>query len=59
MFGDVLCVGAGLLFALTIVGEEFLIKGKLSINDFNAFLGFSGAIISGIQMFVLHMHIRT
>jgi len=53
MLGDILCIASGFLFALTTVSEELLIKGKLSIVDFMAFIGFSGAIVSGIQLLVL------
>ena len=53
VLGDVLCIGSGILFALTTVSEELLIKGKISIIDFLAFLGFSGTFVSCIQMLVL------
>ena len=37
---------------MVTVGEEFLIKGKMSVLEFLAMLSFSGAIISGIQVYV-------
>ena len=52
MLGDMLCIGSGVLFALTTVSEELLIKGNLSIFDFLALLGFSGTIVSSIQLLV-------
>ena len=52
VLGDMLCMGSGFLYATTTVSEELLIKGKLGIAEFLAFLGFSGATVSGIQLLV-------
>ena len=52
VLGNALCVGSGLFYALTTVSEELLIKGELTIPEFLAFLGFSGAVVSSIQMLV-------
>ena len=57
VLGDVLCVGSGVLFALTTVSEELLIKGEIGIIDFLAFLGFSGTVVSSIQLLVLSDYI--
>ena len=46
------CIGGGFCVAVITVGEEFLIKGKMSVLEFLAMLSFSGAIISGIQVCV-------
>ena len=53
LIGDMVCVGAGFCGASVIVGEEFLIKGKMSMLEFMAMLSFSGAIIAGIQLYVI------
>ena len=58
VLGDVLCVGSGVLFALTTVGEELLIKGEIGIIDFLALLGFSGTVVSSIQLLVLSDHVH-
>ena len=59
VLGDVLCVGSGVLFALTTVSEELLIKGEIGIFDFLALLGFSGTVISSIQLLVLSDYVHT
>ena len=51
-----LCVASGILFSLTIVIEELLIKGKINIIDYLAFLGFTGTVVSSIQLLVLLNH---
>ena len=50
LWGDILCVIAALAQCISIVGEEFLIKEEISIIDFMAMLGFSGALASSIQL---------
>ena len=47
-----ICIGAGFCVAVITVGEEFMIKGEISVLDFMAMLSFSGAIITGIQVYV-------
>ena len=59
MLGDVLCIASGILFSVTVVGEELLIKGKIGIIDYLAFLGFSGTVASSIQLLVLLNHVYT
>ncbi|XP_065907818.1 solute carrier family 35 member F1-like [Dysidea avara] len=51
--GDMICIGAGFCVAVITVGEEFMIKGEISVLDFMAMLSFSGAIITGIQVCIL------
>ncbi|XP_065908534.1 solute carrier family 35 member F2-like isoform X2 [Dysidea avara] len=53
LWGDILCVIAALAQCISIVGEEFLIKEEISIIDFMAMLGFSGALASSIQLCIL------
>ena len=57
VLGDVLCIASGILFSLTVVSEELLIKGKLNIIDYLAFLGFSATVASSIQLLVLLNHV--
>ena len=52
LVGNLICIAGGLGVAVANVGEEVVIKGELSVLDFTALLGFSGAIVSGIQMYV-------
>ena len=51
LFGDLICIVGGFGAAVANVGEEVVIKGELSVLDFTALIGFSGAIVSGIQMY--------
>ncbi|XP_065907997.1 solute carrier family 35 member F2-like isoform X1 [Dysidea avara] len=53
LLGDVLCILAALAISISLVGEEFLIKGKIGIIDYMAMLGFSGALIASIQLYFL------
>ena len=53
-----LCIGSGVLFALTTVSEELLIKEKIDIIDFLALLGFSGTVVSSIQLLVLSNYVH-
>ena len=48
--GDMICVCAGFSYAVLSVGQEFMIKGTLSVLEFMAMLSFSGAVITGIQL---------
>jgi len=50
VLGDMLCIIAALAQSISLVGEEFLIKEEISIVDFMAMLGFSGALASSIQL---------
>jgi solute carrier family 35 protein F1/2 len=50
--GDVLCLCGSMLFGISNVTQEFLVK-KHTIVEFLALLGISGTIISGIQLSVL------
>ena len=47
-----ICIGGGFCAAVITVGEEFLIKEKMSMLEFMAMLSFNGAIITGIQVYV-------
>ena len=47
--GDMLCVGAGVSYAVVSVGQEFMIKETVSVLEFMGMLSFSASIISGIQ----------
>ena len=58
VLGDVLCIGSGVLFALTTVSEELLIKEEIDIIDFLALLGFSGTVVSSIQLLVLSNYVH-
>ncbi|XP_065906881.1 solute carrier family 35 member F2-like isoform X2 [Dysidea avara] len=51
--GDMICVCAGFSYAVLSVGQEFMIKGTLSVLEFMAMLSFSGAVITGIQLSIL------
>ncbi|XP_065907504.1 solute carrier family 35 member F2-like isoform X2 [Dysidea avara] len=53
LVGDLICVAGGFGVAVANAGEEVVIKGELSVLDFTALIGFSGAIMSGIQMCIL------
>ena len=56
VLGDVLCIGSGFLFAITTVGKELLIKNNLGMIELLALLGFSGTIVSSIQLLVVCKH---
>ena len=45
-----MCIIAALAQSISLVGEEFLIKEEISIIDYMAMLGFSGALVSSIQL---------
>ena len=45
-----MCVAAGFAQSLTLVVQEYLIKGQLSIVEYMAMLGFNGAIAGSIQL---------
>ncbi|XP_065908540.1 solute carrier family 35 member F1-like [Dysidea avara] len=51
--GDLLCVAAGISFAIMNVGSEFFLKGRLSLLDTLGFLSFCGAVVTGIQVCIL------
>lgn len=50
MVGDLLCVAAGILFAIMNVGSEYLLKGRLSMLDTLGLLSFCGAVVTGVQV---------
>ena len=52
LLGDVLCIASGFAQSLSLVTEEFIIKGQLSVVEYMAMLGFGGAIVTSIQLLV-------
>lgn len=50
LVGDLLCIASAFAQSLSLVGEEFLIKGRLSIVEYMAMLGFGGTIVASIQL---------
>ena len=52
LLGDVLCIASGFAQSLSLVMEEFMIKGQLSVIEYMAMLGFGGAIVTSIQLLV-------
>ncbi|XP_074657554.1 solute carrier family 35 member F2-like [Tubulanus polymorphus] len=52
VLGDLLCLGGALLYGISNVGEEFVVKSFNQV-EFLAFIGFFGSIISGIQVSIL------
>ena len=47
-----MCIASGFAQSLSLVGEEFLIKGQLSIIEYMAMIGFGGAIAASVQLLV-------
>lgn len=47
--GDLLCLAGSLLYAISNVAQEFLVK-KHSVKEFLGLLGVSGSIVSAIQL---------
>ena len=52
LLGDFLCIAGAFAQSLSLVGEEFIIKGELIIIEYMAMLGFGGAIAASIQLLV-------
>ncbi|CAD6184658.1 unnamed protein product [Caenorhabditis auriculariae] len=52
VLGDVLCLGAAMLYAVCNVAEEFLVKQHSRI-EYLGMVGLFGCIVSGIQLAVL------
>ena len=50
--GDLLCVGGALLYAVSNVAQESLVK-RFDASEFLGFLGAFGTLISGVQVAVL------
>lgn len=55
LLGDTLVLGASMLYAISNVCEEFVVK-KVDQVEFLAHIGFFGAIISACQLVVLELH---
>ena len=55
LLGDVLSFAGGFTQSLSLVMEEFIIKGQLSVVEYMAMLGFGGAIVTSTQLLVLRM----
>lgn len=54
LLGDILVLGASMLYAVSNVSEEFVVK-KVDQVEFLAHVGFFGAIISACQLVVLEL----
>ncbi|XP_065908206.1 solute carrier family 35 member F2-like isoform X2 [Dysidea avara] len=55
LLGNLICIAGGFGVAIANVGEEVVIKGELSVLDFTALLGFSGAIVSVLYFLGYHI----
>lgn len=53
IYGDTLSLASGLLTVFATFSKTLLIKERLGIFEFMSLLGFSGAIISAIQLLVV------
>lgn len=49
LLGDLLCLAGALLYAISNVAQEFLVKNH-TIVEYLGFLGVSGSFVSGIQL---------
>ncbi len=49
LIGDLLCLGGAVLYAVSNVAQEFLVKHH-SIPEYLGMLGVSGSIVSAIQL---------
>lgn len=56
MVGDMLCLGASILFSVVFVLEELAVKTLLDSVEFLGMLGLFGSIICGSQMYLLERH---
>ncbi|XP_024527847.1 solute carrier family 35 member F2 [Selaginella moellendorffii] len=55
VLGDFLVIGASMLYAISNVSEEFIVK-RINPVELLAFLGLFGSIISGVQVLALELH---
>lgn len=55
ILGGTLCIASGFLTAFTTISKTFLIKESLGILEFMGLLGFSGVVISSVQLLVRYM----
>lgn len=49
LLGDLLCLGGSLLYAVSNVAQEFLVKNH-GIREYLGFIGVTGSIASAIQL---------
>lgn len=49
VLGDLLCIGGTVLYAISNVAQEFLVKNH-SITEWLGFIGMVGSFVSGIQL---------
>lgn len=52
VLGDLLCLGGSLLYAVSNVAQEFLVKNH-SITEYLGLIGITGSIASAVQLLVL------
>ena len=51
LLGDLLCIFAACLYAISNVSQEYLVKNH-SISEWLGFIGIVGSVVSGIQLLV-------
>lgn len=49
VLGDLLCLGGSVLYAISNVAQEFLVKNH-SVTEYLGLIGVSGSIVSAIQL---------